>query len=83
MPPEARETQFRSYREDISAATNGQWTAKHWPLTKNGSVYASEGGEALVFDDSGNMYRGLLGNEGALLREPGGIRIDDNKLKPL
>ncbi|HEX5661253.1 MAG TPA: hypothetical protein VFX59_28885 [Polyangiales bacterium] len=46
-------------------------------------MYAGEGGEALVFDDAGNMYRGHLQDKAAFAREPSGLLIDYSKLKPL
>ncbi|HEX5661413.1 MAG TPA: hypothetical protein VFX59_29690 [Polyangiales bacterium] len=83
LPPEQREAEFRNLAKDITRETRGQWTAKPVPLLKNGSAYAGEGGEALVFDSEGNMFRGNLDNREQFPITREGIVLDYSKLKPL
>jgi hypothetical protein len=83
LPPEQREAEFRNLAEEITRETRGQWTAKPVPLLRNGSAYAGEGGETLVFDSEGNMFRGNLDNREQFPITREGIVLDYSKLKPL
>jgi hypothetical protein len=83
IPGAERAAAFEKFAEQITKATNGQWSAKAFNAT-NARVFAGEGGEALVFDGAGNMFRGNLSDRAAFaFREGGQIEVIFNALKGL
>lgn len=60
--PAQRVGMFRNLAQQITAATRGAWSAKEI-VAVNGTVFAGEGGEALFFNATGQMFRGLLSAE--------------------
>ncbi|MFO0613184.1 MAG: RHS repeat-associated core domain-containing protein [Polyangiaceae bacterium] len=74
---------FKNFASQITEATNGQWSAKSFDAT-NAQVFAGEGGEALVFDSAGEMFRGHLSDRAAFsLGDGGSVTVDFSLLKPL
>jgi hypothetical protein len=57
--------------KQITRATAGQWSAAEVSAT-NGTIFAGEGGEALVFDSAGNIFRGSLADRAAFAFGQGG-----------
>lgn len=55
MPGAKRVGAFRQFSGEITKETAGQWSAKEL-AAKNATIFAGEGGEALVFDGAGNMF---------------------------
>jgi hypothetical protein len=83
LPGAQRVAAFENFAAQITKATNGQWTAKAFNAT-NARVFAGEGGEALVFDAAGNMFRGNLSNRAAFaFGEGGSITVAFDLLKAL
>jgi hypothetical protein len=66
-----RLSMFRQFAQQITQATAGQWSAAEIAAT-NGTIFAGEGGEALVFDAAGNMFRGSLADRAAFALGQGG-----------
>jgi hypothetical protein len=64
IPGSARIEEFPTIAERITQLTRGQWSAK-MVGANNATIFAGEGGEALVFDALGNMFRGQLGDRAA------------------
>lgn len=74
---------FRGFAKQIQGATKGQWSAREFQGT-NGTVFAGEGGEALVFDSKGGMFRGNLADDSAFVRgDKGALTIAYDKLREL
>jgi len=74
---------FKDFAGQIADATKGAWTASQQAAT-NGTVFAGEQGEALVFDAAGNMFRGNLANTAAFVTQKGGeLLVNYDQLKPL
>lgn len=71
IPGAQRVQAFENFAAQITKATNGQWSAKAFNAT-NARVFAGEGGEALVFDSTGNMFRGSLSDRAAFMFRDGG-----------
>lgn len=83
LPGTERAAAFEKFAEQITKATNGQWSAKAFNAT-NARVFAGEGGEALVFDSAGNMFRGHLSDRAAFVfREGGQIEVIFSALRGL
>jgi hypothetical protein len=83
MAGSARVDAFRNFAGQIADKTRGQWSAAE-QAAKNGTVFAGEGGEALVFDAAGNMFRGSLSNAAAFVIQKGGeLLVNYEKLTPL
>jgi len=73
---------FRQFAKQITAATKGGWNAAEFSA-KNGNVFAGEGGEALVFDAAGKMFRGHLQDQAAFIRARGGLEVAYEALKAI
>lgn len=83
MAGSARVDAFRQFASQIAETTKGAWTATQ-QAASNGTIFAGEQGEALVFDAAGNMFRGNLANTAAFVMQKGGeILVNYDKLKPL
>jgi hypothetical protein len=83
LPGAQRVGAFEKFAAQITEATKGQWSAKSFNAV-NARVFAGEGGEALVFDAAGNMFRGNLADRAAFaFREGGQIEVIFNALKGL
>jgi RHS repeat-associated protein len=83
LPGAERVAAFEKFAAQITRATNGQWNAKSFNAI-NAHVFAGEGGEALVFDSAGNMFRGHLSDRAAFaFREGGQIEVIFNALRGL
>ncbi|WP_394834479.1 hypothetical protein LVJ94_49095 [Pendulispora rubella] len=83
LPGGERVSAFRQFARQITKATNGQWSAKV-ASASNATVFAGEGGEALVFDPAGNMFRGQLSDEVAFVRlKYGLLEVNFNLLRRL
>lgn len=73
---------FSRLAEQITKATNGQWNATLTNVT-NARIFSGEGGEALVFDSMGNMFRGQLNDRAAFLFVEDGIFVNFDALRRL
>ena len=74
---------FRQFAGQITSSTNGQWSAKEL-AARNATIFAGEGGEALVFDAAGNMFRGQLADRAAFAFVEGGqIEVNYSLLRAL
>jgi hypothetical protein len=83
LPGAERVAAFEKLAAQITEATNGQWSAKLLNAT-NAQVFAGEGGEALVFDSAGSMFRGQLSDRAAFaFREGGQIEVIFSVLRGL
>jgi hypothetical protein len=83
IPGNIRVAAFGQFVPQITKATNGQWNASMVKAI-NGTIFAGEGGEALVFDSLGNMFRGVLSNRAAFLwRDNAQIEIIFDLLRKL
>ncbi len=83
LPGSGRVAVFRDLAGEITEATSGQWSATELDAA-NGTIFAGEGGEALVFDSAGNMFRGQLADESAFARAAGGrLEIDYGQLRSI
>ena len=83
LPATERVSAFRNFANQITEATHGQWSAKMVPAA-NATIFAGEGGEALVFDADGNMFRGNLADRAAFeFGDGGAINVNFDLLKAL
>jgi RHS repeat-associated protein len=83
MPTDQRVAAFRDFAGQITSATSGQWSAQEFQAT-NATVFAGEGGEALVFDAAGNMFRGQLVDRAAfMILDNGSIEVNFSLLKAI
>jgi hypothetical protein len=74
---------FRHFAGQIAESTKGQWSAAEQSAV-NGTIFAGEGGEALVFNAAGKMFRGSLSNAAAFVVQKGGaLLVNYDKLTPL
>jgi hypothetical protein len=72
-PPEDRIPIFDEHIKQInSKTTGGDWKAEKADIPGGGAMYKGEGGEVLIIDSNGDMFKGNLAKGAKLEYGPGG-----------
>jgi hypothetical protein len=79
MQAGARVDAFRNFAHQIESATQGAWRAMELQAV-NATVFAGEAGEAMVFNASGQAFRGKIGNTEQFTRGANGLVANFDKL---